>query len=149
MKKGSIFLGVVVLMGLLLTQVAAANVGYVDFEFLFNAHPEYETKNGELQTLAEKLTAEFYEKVEALESEDEANKLAEQYELEIEGYAEQLRIDIIASVRNYIAEVAETAGVQAVLLENSIVYGGVNLTPQVLEYMYQAYGISVPSHLRR
>ena len=45
--------------------VSAGTIGYVDFEFLFNNHPEYELKN-ELQQEAERLTAEFQAEAGAL-----------------------------------------------------------------------------------
>ena len=64
--KGKIGIVVVLLLFAVMggsSVAASGSVGFVDFEFLFNAHPEYDIKNGELQTLAEEMTAEFQAQV--------------------------------------------------------------------------------------
>ncbi len=152
MKRGFLIVGIAVLIfGMLAVpqSVFASSVGYVDFEFLFNAHPEYESKNDELQRLAEQMTAQFQEQVEALETEEEVEELARQYEAELDEYAEDLRVSIIASGQDFIGRLADREEVSVVLPDSTIIYGGVNLTPLVLAYMYESYGISVPSHLQQ
>ncbi len=151
LKRGFLLAGFVVLfMGLVLAPQAdaSATIGYVDFEFLFNAHPEYESKNDELQELADNMTSQFEEEMEELQSDEEVEQLAREYEEQLDEFAEQLRITIIASVQDFIAELAERDGIAVVLPDSTVIYGGENLTPRVLEYMYDSYGISVPSNLR-
>ena len=49
-------LGIILIAGILLllpAVVSAEAIGYVDFEFLFYAHPEYDLKNQQLQEKAE------------------------------------------------------------------------------------------------
>ena len=66
-RHAVLFVLTLILVGGLLAQPAlAGSVGYVDFEFLFNNHPEYELKNQELQQAAERLTAEFQAEAGAL-----------------------------------------------------------------------------------
>jgi len=152
LKRGLLFFGIaVMILGVLAVPQAAlaGSVGYVDFEFLFNAHPEYESKNGELQRLAEQMTEQFQEQVENLETEEEVENLARQYEAQLDEYAEQLRVSIIASVQEFIGRLADREGISVVLPDSTIIYGGVNLTPLVLEFMYESYGISVPSNLQQ
>ena len=59
---------------------AAATIGYVDFEFLFYSHPEYEAKNRELQESAERLYNEAQAEAEKLETQEEIDALAARYE---------------------------------------------------------------------
>lgn len=151
MRNGRFLLGVVLLFVGLVTlsgQALAGDVGYVDFEYLFNAHPEYASKNQELQATAENLTQEFQREAEQLESEEEVQALANSYEQRLDQFAEELRGTIIVAVQAYIGEVADQLGVSVVLPDASIIYGGLDLTPEVLQYMYDDYGISIPSHLR-
>jgi len=139
----------VVLLGSLIAQPAlAGGVGYVDFEFLFNNHPEYEMKNQELQEAADRLVAEFQAEASSLGEDANLDELRAQYESRLDAIREELELFLINSVRKAIAEVAAANEIDVVLLPGVIVYGGVNLTPLVLEALYQSYGISVPSHLR-
>ena len=151
MKRGSIVLVLAVFMlaavGIPQT-VSAGSIGYVDFEFLFNAHPEYDLKNGELQVLAEELTEQFQIEAERLTTEAEIEQLARQYEARLDQFAEELRISIINSVQSFISQLAQRENISVVIPDTLIIYGGINLTPLVLEFMYESYGISVPSHLR-
>ena len=129
---------------------AGANtIGYVDFEFLFDAHPEYATKNADLQRIAEDMTVEFQLALEDVETEEEAQQLAIFYEGELEKFAEELRIYIIRAVQQSISAVAVAEGISVVLPDTSVIYGGVDITQLVVAKMYEEYGISVPSRLRR
>ena len=150
LRRVAILFGLtLVLLGSLVAQpVLAGTVGYVDFEFLFNNHPEYEMKNEELQRAAEQLTAEFQAEAGALGEDANLDELAAKYEAQLERIAEELRLFIVTAVQEVIAEVAGAHGIDVVVPEGIVIAGGVNLTPLVLEAMYQSYGISVPSHLR-
>ena len=148
-NKAVLGIMLVFMVGIMFQATATANtVGYVDFEFLFNTHPEYDVKNKELQDAAERLTEEFQAKAENLESQEEIQALIDYYELQLELLADELRTSIVTFVREIIAEVAAENGVTVVVPEGIIIVGGVDLTPQVLEAMYRSYGISVPSNLR-
>ncbi len=150
MRKSIVLTGIIlVLLSLSLPQsVAAATVGYVNFEVLFSAHPEYTSKNADLQEIASKLTAEFEEQIADIEDEQTRQQLATEYEDQLDEYADTLRVSIIQSLQTFIAMVADAKGISVVLPNNTIVYGGVDLTQIIIEEMYKAYGISVPSHLR-
>jgi len=150
-KSNKVVLGImlVFMVGIMFQATAAANtVGYVDFEFLFDNHPEYDVKNKELQDAAEQLTAAFQTEAEGLESQEEIQALIDYYEAKLEQLADELRTSIVSSVRDVIAQVAADNEVSVVVPIGIVIVGGVDLTPQVLEAMYRSYGISVPSHLR-
>jgi len=148
-RHAVLFVLTLILVGGLLAQPAlAGSVGYVDFEFLFNNHPEYELKNQELQQAAERLTAEFQAEAGALGEDANLDELAAKYEAQLEQIADELRRFIVSAVQKVIEEVAGAHGIDVVVPQGIVIAGGVNLTPLVLEAMYQAYGISVPFHLR-
>ncbi len=147
MRKSVLLFGLVLVLAAA-AGVGASSVGYVDFEFLFNAHPEYDSRNAELQAYAEEITEEFQTAAAELETENEMESLAAEFERQLDQTADELRAALIASVREFIGQVADEQGVSVVLPDATILYGGVNLTPIVLETMYESYGISVPSSLR-
>ena len=127
---------------------SAQSIGYVDFEFLFYSHPEYEVKNKELQESAEKLYLEVQEEAEKLATQEEIDELAAYYELQFEQIEDNVRVDLVAFILEIIGQVANANGIDVVLPESGIIYGGVNLTVPVIEAMYGSYGISVPSSIR-
>lgn len=140
---------VMILAGVLLgAQGVSASVGFVDFEFLFNAHPEYDMRNKELQHYAEELAELFQKQREELATEKEAEALALEFEREFDNFADNLRLELVESVQKFIAEVAKKMGISVVLPHTTIIYGGVDLTPTVIEAMYHSYGISVPRQFR-
>lgn len=144
-------LGVMLVLILILSStaaVSAAAIGYVDFEFLFYSHPEYESKNRELQESAEKLYAEAQAAAEKLTTQEEIDQLAAQYERQFEEIEHNVRLTLVSFILEIIEQVAKAQGIDVVLPETSIIYGGVNLTAPVIEAMYKAYGISVPSAIR-
>lgn len=144
-------LGIVLLAGMLLllpAVVSAGTIGYVDFEFLFYAHPEYDVKNKQLQDKAEELYAKVQEEAEKLATDEEINELGAYYEYQFELIEQEVRVELVTFILQVIEEVAKESGITVVLPESSVIYGGVNLTVQVVEKMYKHYGISVPSSVR-
>lgn len=141
--------GFVAMLILLMTvSVAAGNIGYVDYELLFNAHPEYLTKNQEYQITVDQYTREFETKAEEIQDQEQFTELVKYYDGILAEVEEELRTFIINSVLEYIAIVAEKNEISVVLANTIVLYGGTDLTQQIIEEMYGDYGISVPSYLR-
>ncbi len=144
-------LGIMLVLTMILSSsaaAAAATIGYVDFEFLFYSHPEYEAKNRELQESAERLYNEAQAEAEKLATQEEIDQLAARYERQFEEIEHNVRVTLVSFILEIIEQVAQESGIDVVLPESSIIYGGINLTAPVIEAMYQAYGISVPSSIR-
>lgn len=133
---------------LLPSAVSAGMIGYVNFEFLFYAHPEYDAKNRHLQDKAEELYAKIQEEAEAMETEEEIEQLGAHYEYQFDLIEQEVRIELVSFILEIIEEIALANDIEAVLPENSIIYGGIDLTEQIVEAMYRHYGISVPSSIR-
>lgn len=149
LRRQTLGIALILLIALLVPALASAStIGYVDFEFLFYAHPEYDVKNTELQQAAEQLYLEIETEAEKLETQEEIDGLVSQYELEFERIEQQVRLDLVTFILDIIKQVAEENGIETVLPESSVIYGGLNLTAPVVENMYKAYGISVPSAIR-
>ncbi len=147
-RKALVIVFLAAMLFLLPTVVSAGTIGFVDFEFLFYAHPEYDVKNKQLQDKAEELYLKMEEQMEKLETDEEINELGAYYENEFERIEQEVRVELVTFILQVIEEVALKNGISTVLPESQIIYGGVNLTAQVVEMMYKHYGISVPSSLK-
>lgn len=149
LRKQTVVIMLVLLIALFVPSLASAStIGYVDFEFLFYAHPEYDVKNSDLQAAAEELYLEIEAKAEKLVTQEEIDALVTSYELRFEQLEQQVRLDLVTFILEIIKNVAEANNIETVLPESSIIYGGINLTGPVIEAMYKAYGISVPSAIK-
>ncbi len=147
-RKALVIVFLAAMLFLLPTVVSAGTIGFVDFEFLFYAHPEYDVKNKQLQDKAEELYLKMEEQMEKLETDEEINELGAYYENEFERIEQEVRVELVTFILQVIEEVALKNGISTVLPESQIIYGGVSLTAQVVEMMYKHYGISVPSSLK-
>lgn len=127
---------------------SAQNIGYVDFELLFYSHPEYEAKNKELQESAEQMWSQAQAELEKLSEQEAIDQLVAHYESQFAEVEDRARVELVAFILEIIGKVAENHGIEIVLPESAIIYGGVNLTVPVVEAMYSSYGISVPSSIR-
>jgi Skp family chaperone for outer membrane proteins len=149
LKRQTLGIMLVLLVALFAPHMASAStIGYVDFEFLFYAHPEYDVKNADLQTSAEELYLEIEAEAEQLGTQEEIDALIASYEHQFEQIEQQVRLDLVTFILDIIKTVAQSHDIETVLPESSVIYGGTNLTAPVIESMYGAYGISVPSSIR-
>ncbi|HHT69099.1 MAG TPA: OmpH family outer membrane protein [Firmicutes bacterium] len=149
MRRQTLGIMLVLLIALLVPAMASAStIGYVDFEFLFYSHPEYDAKNADLQLAAEELYVEIEEEAAKLSTQEEIDELIAGYEWKFEQIEQQVRLDLVTFILEIIETVAAAHNIETVLPESSVIYGGVNLTAPVIEAMYGSYGISVPSAIR-
>lgn len=108
-----------------------STVGYVDIEKIFNAHPDKPLAEQKLNQEAKELE-EQYKKEEPNLSEEEKKQRLAAYQQQLALKEKQLINGIILKIRDEIKEVAEAKGVTVVLEKKNIVYGGTDLTEQVL-----------------
>lgn len=150
MPRKNLILLVLVLTSIFLVSspLLAAEIGYVDFEYLFIAHPEYSIKSQEYQSIIEKYIQEYEEAAKEITEQEELNELITYYDAKVIAADEELSGFIIDSLKTYVEKVAQENSISLVLAKNMVIYGGIDLTELVIEEMYRSYGISVPSYLR-
>lgn len=149
MKKKILGFMLVLMIGLLVPAAAFANnIGYVDFELLFYAHPEYDVKNEELQNKVEELYEQMQATAEDLKTQEELDELSAYFQHQFDLIEQDVRVELVSFILEIIKEVAKANNISTVLPESSIIYGGINLTAPVVEAMYKSYGISVPTSIR-
>ncbi|SDE04159.1 OmpH family outer membrane protein [Sporomusa acidovorans] len=110
----------------------ASSVGYVDFLYLVNNHPDTPKANEELQSVREQAKKDFDAKSAGL-GDKEKRELDLQLGQQIEQKRQELLKPIVDKISNAIKEVRTEKGLSVVLGKNVIVDGGVDITQDVLK----------------
>ena len=106
-------------------------VGFVDTQRVLRNHPEMQTTMSVLKLEAQKAQQEFEQKAASLDEKGKAElrqKLTEQ----VDKKEDSLLKPIYDSVRKAIEEVAKAHGITSVVNANAMVYGGMDLTNEVM-----------------
>ena len=111
---------------------AAGPVGYVDFIYLVNQHPDTTAANAALKAEQEKAAQEFQTKATGL-NDKEKQDLIQQLDQRIEQKRQELLQPISAKVVAAANEVAKEKGLSIVIGNKEVVCGGVNITVDVLK----------------
>lgn len=109
-------------------------VAFVDVEALFQVHPQREMAEFRLQQQA----AEFQEEMEEEakdRSAEEQQEIMHYYQEKLQQYEQDLVADILEEITEMVALVAEQKKIEVVLESSQLLYGGLDLTPAVLDYM--------------
>ena len=101
-------------------------VGYVNVERVFRNHPDMQATMSVLKLERQKAQQEFESKAASLD--DKGQKLSEQ----IDKKEASLLNPIRAAIRKAIAEVAKAHGIANVVDAGAMVYGGLDLTDEVM-----------------
>ena len=110
----------------------AGPVGFVDFIYLVNQHPDTAAANAVLKAEQEKAKQEFESRAAGL-SDTEKQDLVRQLDLRVEQKRQELLRPISAKVVAAANEVAGEKGLSIVIGKNEVVCGGVDITADVLK----------------
>lgn len=125
-------LAAVLILGFLNKDEAVDQVAYVNLEKIFAEHPAKKAA----ESVLDKKAAEYQQKLEK-ESENlsgqEQKDLLFQYRTELEEFESELLDSVILEVEEIIKKTAADKKVKFVVAEDEILYGGYNLTDQVIE----------------
>jgi len=116
----------------------AGRIAYVDLWVIFNYHPEKVEAEEELNQLAQAMQAELEEKAKGL-AKNEQQELLEQYQTRLTQRERELVQNIIDKIRKEIAELAGQKELKMVLDKNNVIYGGIDLTEEVINYIEEKY----------
>ena len=99
---------VILLMALLFFSMSipalALQIGYVDFEFLFLAHPEYPIKSQEYRNILEQYVQEYQAAAAEITDGDELDNLITYYDTKAFEADEELSSFIVKSLKDFIAK---------------------------------------------
>ncbi|MFW6021990.1 MAG: OmpH family outer membrane protein [Halanaerobiaceae bacterium] len=112
------------------------SIAYVDLWSVFNLHPEKSTAENRLNELAQSMQSELEEKAKSLPKDQQQNILKE-YQAELSQQEQELIQQIIDKIKDIIVEVAEQKEVRMVIDKKSVIYGGYDMTQDVIDYIQE------------
>ena len=110
---------------------APSTVGVVDFTYLIDHHPDTAAANQSLKAEQETLKQEFTEKSAGL-NDSEKRDLDRQFGQRLAQKRQELLKPILDKVLAAIQDVAKAKGLSTVLEKREVVWGGVDITQDVL-----------------
>ncbi len=112
-------------------------IGYVDILLLFEQHPQKFKAEQLLSEEARRLQALLEEEAEDLEPQKQ-QELLEKYQMELMLKERELVRAVVEEIEKIVGEVAVEAGIEVVLERQNVIYGGHDLTQDVLEKIREA-----------
>lgn len=110
----------------------SAAVGVVDFTLLINQHPDVQKVNETIKGETEAAKKEYADKSAGLSDADKQN-LNIQLMQRLEQKGQELVKGIADKVSTAVKEVAEAKGLAIVVQKGTVVYGGLDITDEVLK----------------
>lgn len=119
----------------------SARVAFIDLWAVFNVHPQKSVAEAELNELAQTMQAELEERVreENLTAEQQ-QELLKEYQARLSQREQELIEEIIDSIREVVVLVAEEREIEIVLDKQNVIYGGYNLSEDIILYINEEYG---------
>ena len=109
-------------------------IAYVNLEELFEAHPDKALAEEKLNLEARELQQELEEKADEL-SQEEQQQMLQEYQQILSEREQELIEGVLQQIEGLIIELAEEKGFQVVLNGQNVLYGGYNLTPDIIDRM--------------
>jgi len=109
-------------------------IAYVDIQRIFELHPDKAEAEKELNKAAQMMQSELEKKVSDL-NQEEQQELLNEYQSELSEKEQKLIQDVLTEIENAIQKVAEQKKVKLVLDKRNVIYGGYDMTEDVINYI--------------
>ncbi len=131
-----IFIGSVVAIALTQTgniasAASSSSVGVVEYDRIMIQHPDMQTLDDQLKTAIDEIKKEFDEKSAGMNDQEKQDYYIQCQERILQK-REDLLAPVIASVDSAIKAVADKRGLSVVLAKAAVVYGGQDITQEVI-----------------
>ena len=132
-----IFIGSVVALALTQTgsgiasAASSVNVGIIDYTMVLNQHPEVENFQNQMNAAYEEIRKDFEEKSAGM-TDQEKQDYSRQCNQRLAQKNQELMEPIEKSVEDTIKKVADSKGLSVVIEKAAVVYGGTDITQDVI-----------------
>lgn len=113
---------------------AQGRIAYVDVQKVFNIHPDKVSAEKKLNEQAQSLQAELENKAKEL-SKNKQQELLNQYQSQLSEKEQKLIQNVLVKIEEAIKKVAENKEVKMVLDKKNVIYGGYDMTQDVIDYI--------------
>jgi len=133
-----VFIGSVVALALtqsgsgIASAAGSSNVGVVDYRQIMGQHPQLQTADNEMQQAVTDAQKDFEEKSAGM-SDQEKQEYYQQTQQRLQQKQQDLLDPIEKSVESTIKSVADAKGLSVVLDKSTVVYGGQDITQDVIK----------------
>ena len=147
MKMNKKYLGIMIIAGIVIAITAFFNpfstlargeaegrIAFVDVQKVFELHPDKSTAEKELNEAAQLMQSELEEKANDLSQEKQQDLLTE-YQNKLSEKEQQLIQSVLQEIEDAIKSVAEEKQVKLVLDKRNVIYGGYDMTQDVIDYI--------------
>lgn len=111
---------------------SSSNVGVVDYSQLISQHPGMQVARDKYEEAAKQVQDEFTQKAGSMTPEQQ-QQFIEQKQKEMQDKQKELIDPIRTSIENQVQEVAASRSINVVLDKNNVLYGGQDITQEVLK----------------
>ena len=119
-----------------LAGASSSNVGLVDYDQLRAQHPGMQAAREKYEEAAKQAQAEFEQKAPSMTPEQQQEFMV-QKQKEMQDKGKELLDPINSSIEEQIKAVADTRGINVVLDKNNVLYGGQDITQDVLKKLQE------------
>ncbi len=109
-------------------------IAYVNLQEIYNVHPAKQQAESRIDDLAREMESDLNEIVEELDGQEQ-QELLESYQLELSQKEQQLIEEVLENINQVINKLAVKKELRLVLDKQQVVYGGYNLTNDVINYI--------------
>ena len=133
MKKTllTLIMALVMALGCTASAFAAEVIGYVNVERVFRSYPDIQTTMSVINLERQKAEKEFNEKAPTLDDKGK-RELGEKLSAQVDKKEASLLNPIRSKIRKTIGDVAKTHGITNVVDAGAMVFGGMDLTEEVI-----------------
>lgn len=117
-------------------ETAESDIAFVNVQEVFENHPDKAEAEEQINIEAQELQRELEEEVEELD-EGEQRDLLQEYQERLSRREEELIGEVLKNIEEVITSLAEEKNLEVVLEGENVLYGGYDLTPEVLEEIEQ------------
>lgn len=110
----------------------SSNVGVVDYRQIMGQHPELQNANNQMQDAVTSAQKEFEEKSAGMNDQEKADYY-QQTQVRLQQKQQELIEPIQKSVDDTVKSVADAKGLTVVLDKSTVVYGGQDITQDVIK----------------
>lgn len=118
----------------LASEDAEGKIAFVDVQEVFEVHPDKQNAEQELNEAAQKMQSELETQANDL-SEEKQQDLLNNYQSELSQKEQKLIQNVLEKIEKAIQEVAEEKKVKLVLDKRNVIYGGYDMTQDVIDYI--------------
>ncbi len=112
-------------------ETAESDIAFVNVQEVFENHPDKAEAEEQINIEAQEMQMELEEEIEDL-NEDDQRDILQEYQERLSRREEELIGEVLSDIEEVITHLAEEKNLEIVLEGENVLYGGYDLTPEVL-----------------